>query len=152
MSQFFKIEVIEEEKNLMFEQKPYQKISKEIEISVWPEFIDSKVTGVGEIFIWSYQVRIENRNIFAVKLISRYWRIIDENGELQEVKGEGVVGEQPTINSQNSFQYSSGVHLTCPSGIMSGNYKMQNLENLEFFEVAIPPFSLDGVIHKSSLN
>lgn len=152
MSQFFKIEAIEEVKNLMFEQKPYQKISNSIEISVWPEFIDNKVTGVGEIFIWSYQVRIENRNKFAVKLISRYWRIIDENGELQEVKGEGVVGEQPTINSQNSFQYTSGVHLTCPSGIMSGTYKMQNLDNQEFFEVTIPPFSLDALVLKSLLN
>lgn len=152
MSQLFKIEAIEEIKNITFEQKPYKNLSNEIEISVWPEFIDSKITSVGEIFIWSYQVRIENKNNFAVKLLSRYWRIINENGELQEIKGEGVIGEQPIISPQNSFQYTSGTHLCCPSGIMSGSYQMKNMENEELFDVTIPAFSLDVNLSRLVLN
>ncbi|MFM2200782.1 MAG: ApaG [Pseudomonadota bacterium] len=152
MSQLYKIEVMDEIQDLVFDKKPYQSLTKGIEISVWPEYIDGKKTAVGEIFIWAYQVRIENRNKFSAKLISRYWKIIDEFGELQEVKGEGVVGEQPVILSNQSYQYSSGVHLRCPSGIMSGYYKMKNLENDDEFEVEIPTFSLDVPEIKNVLN
>ncbi|GDX36306.1 protein ApaG [Alphaproteobacteria bacterium] len=152
MSQLYKIEVMDEIQDLVFDKKPYQSLTKGIEISVWPEYVDGKRTALGEIFIWAYQVRIENRNKFSLKLISRYWRIIDEFGELQEVKGEGVVGEQPVILANQSYQYSSGVHLRCPSGIMSGYYKMKNLENDDEFEVEIPTFSLDVPEIKNILN
>lgn len=143
---------MDEIQDLVFDKKPYQSLTNGIEISVWPEYIDGKKTAVGEIFIWAYQVRIENHNKFSAKLISRYWKIIDEFGELQEVKGDGVVGEQPVILSNQSYQYSSGVHLRCPSGIMSGYYKMKNLENDDEFEVEIPTFSLDVPEIKNVLN
>ncbi len=152
MSQLFKIEAIEEVQNIMPEHKPYQNLSNGIEISVWPEFINTKSSNLGEIYIWSYQIRIDNRNKFSIKLISRYWRIIDENGEIQEIKGEGVVGDQPIIASQSSFQYYSGVHLATASGIMSGFYMMKNLENDDNFEVTIPKFSLDAIMAKPILN
>jgi ApaG protein len=152
MSQLFKIEVIEEIQDIISQQKPYQCLSHGIEITVWPEYISNKITNIGEIYIWSYQVRIENRNKFAVKLVSRYWKIIDENGQLQEVKGDGVIGEQPIIDELGSFQYTSGIHLTCQSGIMSGIYKMINLKTQEQYEVTIPAFSLDAHIMKPVLN
>lgn len=152
MTDLFKTEFIADSSELFFTQKPYQVLTSKVEISVWPEYIDSRKTPVGEIFIWAYQVRIENRNKFPIQLISRYWRIIDQEGEVQEVKGEGVVGEQPIINSSNSFQYSSGVHLRCPSGIMTGFYKMRNLENSKEFEVKIPTFSLDAPETKTIVN
>ena len=72
MSQLFKIETIEEIQDIISQQKPYQCSTHGIEIAVWPEYISNKITNIGEIYIWSYQVRIENRNKFAVKLISRY--------------------------------------------------------------------------------
>jgi ApaG protein len=84
-------------------------------------------------------------------LVNRHWRIIDEQGLTQEVDGEGVVGEQPQIISGNAFQYSSGVHLRHPSGIMSGHYQMQK-ENGEMFEAKIPAFSLDVPSIKTVIN
>lgn len=86
-----------------------------------------------------------------MKLINRYWKIIDEKGIIQEVNGEGVVGEKPVILPNNSFQYESGVHLRHPSGIMTGYYQMQK-NNGEIFDVKIPTFSLDVPSIKPVIN
>jgi ApaG protein len=131
--------------------KPYSAVTQNIHITVWPEFIDSKSSIIGDLFIWAYHVRIDNKSPESVKLISRYWRIIDERGSIQEVSGEGVIGEQPTILAGGSYQYSSGVHLRYPSGIMTGQYQMQK-NSLEIFDVKIPPFSLDVPSIKSVIN
>ena len=114
---------------LLFE-KPYVADTNNIEVSVWPEFIDKKSSVLGDLYIWAYHIRITNKSEENIKLISRYWRIIDEFGNIQEVKGDGVVGEKPIILSNNSYQYSSGVHLKYPSGIMAGTYKIENLKIL----------------------
>jgi ApaG protein len=135
--------------------KPYTATTSNVQITVWPEFIDSKSSAIGDLFIWAYHVRIDNRNTESLKLISRYWRIIDEKGIIQEVNGEGIVGEQPIITPGASYQYSSGVHLRYPSGIMTGQYKMQKLgtETIgETFDVKIPNFSLDVPSIKNVLN
>lgn len=123
--------------------KAYSELSNNVQITVWPEFVDNKLNAAGDIFIWAYHIRIENRNNEAVQLNKRYWRIIDEDGGIQEVNGEGVVGEQPIIAPNASYQYSSGVHLRHPSGIMSGKYFMKKISDNEVFEVKIPAFSLD---------
>ncbi len=123
--------------------KSYSAITSDIQITVWPEFVDSKSSIIGDLYIWSYHVRIENRKQEAIQLVSRYWRILDENGVVQEINGEGVVGEQPIIAPNASYQYSSGVHLRYPSGIMMGRYNMKKIEGGEVFEVTIPTFSLD---------
>ncbi len=122
--------------------RPYSATTNEIIVTVWPEFLDNKSILAGELFVWSYQVRIENNGTEAIKLISRFWRIIDEKGLVQEVKGDGVIGEQPLIAANKFYSYSSVVHLKCPSGIMMGKYQMKR-ENGEIFEVIIPSFSLD---------
>lgn len=129
----------------------YSAITGDIEITVWPEFVDSQISPLGNLFIWAYHVRIANKGVDNVKLVNRHWRIIDEQGLTQEVDGEGVVGEQPQIISGNAFQYSSGVHLRHPSGIMSGHYQMQK-ENGEMFEAKIPAFSLDVPSIKTVIN
>ena len=129
----------------------YNSTTNGIEITVWPEFIDSQIGALGSIFIWTYKVRIANNSSENVTLINRHWRIIDEQGVLQEVDGAGVVGEQPKINVGNSFQYSSGVHLRHPSGIMSGYYQLQK-DNGEFFDATIPAFSLDVPTIKGVIN
>jgi len=135
--------------------KPYVAITNDIHVTVWPEFIDSKSSVIGDLFIWAYHVRIDNRSPEAVKLVSRYWRIIDEKGIVQEVNGEGVVGEQPTIAPNGSYQYSSGVHLRHPSGIMTGQYQVRKTTagiEEKTFNVKIPTFSLDVPSVKSIIN
>lgn len=135
--------------------KPYVTTSNNIQITVWPEFIDSKSSIIGDLFIWAYHVRIENKGLEPVKLLNRYWRIIDEKGIIQEVTGEGVVGEQPTIAPNGAYQYSSGVHLRYPSGIMTGYYQMRRLDPASdgaIFDAKIPTFSLDVPSVKGVIN
>ena len=101
--------------NELLQQKPYVAITNDIEVSVWPEFVDNKISQIGELFIWAYHVRIKNKSTESIKLLSRYWRIVDECGNVQEIEGEGVVGEKPLILPSGAYQYSSGVHLKYPS-------------------------------------
>jgi ApaG protein len=75
-------------------------------------------------------------------LLTRYWRITDGHGHVEEVRGPGVVGEQPELDPGDSYQYTSGCPLSTPSGIMIGRYTMRNKQG-ELFDVAIPAFSLD---------
>jgi ApaG protein len=136
----------------LLQEKPYVATTRNIEVSVWPEFIDRKTSQLGNLFIWAYHIRIKNKSREDVKLLSRYWRIIDECGNVQEIEGEGVVGEKPVIASNTTYQYSSGVHLKYPSGIMSGKYYVENTTNKEIFEIIIPNFSLDIPSSKTVLN
>jgi ApaG protein len=126
-----------------FAGKSYSAVTSDVYITVWPEFVDSKSSIIGDLFVWAYHVRIENKRNETIQLTKRYWRIIDEKGDVQEVNGEGVVGEQPIIAPGNSYQYSSGVHLRNPSGIMGGKYFMKKVGSDEILEVKIPTFSLD---------
>lgn len=136
----------------LLQEKPYVEITNNIEISVWPEFIDKKSSILGEIYIWAYHVRIANNGLDEIQLESRYWRILDEHGNIQEIEGEGVVGERPKILPSASYQYSSGVHLKCQSGIMMGKYFMKNINKNENFIVKIPNFSLDIPTNNKILN
>jgi ApaG protein len=120
----------------------YKSKTSGIEVLVSPEYVDSQINKNGSFFIWAYHVEIENKSSETLQLVNRYWKIIDEKGVIQEVNGEGVVGEQPVILPDNSYQYESGVHLRQPSGIMTGHYQMQK-DNGELFDVKIPTFSLD---------
>jgi ApaG protein len=129
------------QKNIKLE-KPYNFTTNDIEVTVWPEFVDNKLTAVGNLFIWAYQVRIENKSLEEVKLIKRYCKIIDSEGSIQEINSDGIIGEQPTIMPQDHYQYTSSVHLQNSSGIMMGHYKMQKIDG-SFFNVKIPDFSLD---------
>lgn len=131
--------------------KPYVAITNDVQITVWPEFLDSKSSILGDLFIWAYHVRVDNNSNEPIKLINRYWRIIDEKGSVQEVTGEGVIGEQPSIAPDASYQYSSGVHLRHHSGIMTGHYQMQKNSG-EIFNVKIPAFSLDVPSIKPVIN
>ena len=129
----------------------YTSNDKNIKITAWPEFVDSQNSTIGNVFVWIYHIRIDNNTNETIKLINRYWKIIDEKGAVQEVEGEGVIGEQPKIIPKGSFQYSSGVHLRHPSGIMGGRYQMQK-DNGETFYVEIPTFSLDVPSLKEIVN
>jgi ApaG protein len=95
-------------------------------------------------WFWSYHIRIENGSDLSVQLLSRSWQIVDGNGTVHEVHGEGVVGEMPLIAPDGSFDYVSGCPLDTPSGWMSGTYRMVD-EDGTAFDVAIPRFQLSSV-------
>ena len=93
----------------------------------------------------------KNRSTRVVQLLSRYWHITDANGRVEEVRGAGVVGEQPELNPGDSYQYTSGCPLPTSSGIMVGSYTMQDGRG-KTFEIAIPAFSLDLPGEKRTVN
>ncbi|TAJ79908.1 MAG: Co2+/Mg2+ efflux protein ApaG [Gallionellaceae bacterium] len=99
-------------------------------------------------FVFAYTITVSNEGTQAVKLISRHWIITDANQHVQEVKGKGVVGEQPTINPGQSFEYTSGTVLATQVGTMSGSYRMA-LEDGAEFSVPVPQFvlSIPRVLH-----
>ena len=92
--------------------------------------------------MWAYFVRIQNEGDVAVQLRSRYWKITDALGRVQEVRGQGVVGKTPKLRPGEMFEYNSGTSLSTPSGFMSGTYQMVS-ESGENFDIEIPTFSLD---------
>jgi ApaG protein len=121
----------------------YADMTRNIRISVEPTFLDDQSAPDENLFVWAYHISIENEGNECVQLKSRYWHITDSLGRVQEVRGRGVVGEQPMLNPGEIFEYTSGVHLTAGSGIMAGNYEMEDARG-EMFEVSIPAFSLDS--------
>jgi ApaG protein len=129
----------------------YTAVTHDIEISVFPEFLADRSDPQNDRYFWAYTIEIANRGRLRVQLISRYWQITDANGRIEEVRGLGVVGEQPVLEPGESFRYTSGCPLTTPSGIMTGSYEMvDDAENS--FDVVIPPFSLDSPQMKRVLN
>lgn len=129
----------------------YTKITKKISITVNPYFLEDQSEPDDQHFVWAYQVTINNLSKNVVQLKNRYWKIIDSNGTKQEIKGEGVVGEQPILNPGEKFEYTSGTPLTTPSGFMEGSYEMEIKDGL-LFEVLIPQFSLDSPFTSNQLN
>jgi ApaG protein len=123
-----------------------------ITITVKPYYLEDQSAPEQSHYVWAYQVRIENNGSRTVQLRNRHWRITDSHGRTQEVRGAGVVGEQPVLRPGDSFEYTSGTPLPTPSGIMAGSYQMEASETGERFEVRIPSFSLDSPHQPIKLN
>jgi ApaG protein len=121
----------------------YTQKTRNISVTVTPIYLEDQSEPDEDHYVWAYQVRIENDSMETVQLRSRHWRITDANGLVQEVRGAGVVGEQPVLEPGESFEYTSGTPLNAPSGIMVGSYEMQTVEG-DLIEVGIPAFSLDS--------
>jgi ApaG protein len=121
----------------------YEQTTRAIKVVVKPMFLEDQSSPADNHYVWAYHVRIENRGAETVQLRRRHWRITDARGRLQEVRGPGVVGEQPVLNPGEAFEYMSGTPLPTPSGIMVGSYEMETRDGATF-EVAIPAFSLDS--------
>jgi ApaG protein len=121
----------------------YSETTESILVTVKPFFLDDQSSPHENRFVWAYQVRIENKGPIAVQLRRRHWRITDSFGRTQEVRGDGVVGEQPVLKPGESFEYTSGTPLPTPSGIMVGTYFME-AEGGKELAIAIPAFSLDS--------
>ena len=113
-----------------------------ITVSVETAYIDKDSDPDNQYFVWAYRIKIENNSADTVQLMSRHWMITDALGRQHEVKGAGVVGEQPVLAPGASFSYSSGTPLQTSSGFMRGTYAMRTNDGREF-EIEIPAFSLD---------
>ena len=129
----------------------YSKKTKKINITVNPYFLDDQSEPEDQHYVWAYQVTIDNQSNEKVQLKNRYWKIIDSNGSEQEVRGEGVVGEQPILNPGEKFEYTSGTPLSTPSCSMVGHYEMETKKGKKF-EASIPLFSLDSPHTSKKLN
>ncbi|MEE4244333.1 MAG: Co2+/Mg2+ efflux protein ApaG [Kangiellaceae bacterium] len=92
-------------------------------------------------YVFAYTVTIENQGDEAAQLMTRHWVITDADGKVQEVHGDGVIGEQPCIEPGESYQYTSGAILNTPLGTMQGSYQMETIQG-QRFDAAIPLFSL----------
>jgi len=121
----------------------YDAMTRNIRVRVRPVYLDDQSEPSEDHYVWAYEVEIGNEGGESVQLRDRYWRITDAYGRVQEVRGEGVVGEQPVIAPGECFEYSSGAPLPTPSGIMSGSFGMVTAGGVRF-DVVIPAFSLDS--------
>ena len=126
----------------MADRKPYAANTRGIAVSVEPFYLDARSSPDNSQYFWAYRVTIENQGQETVQLLSRHWMISNARGELTEVKGPGVVGEQPVLKPGDIYEYTSGAPLDTPSGMMGGAYQMES-ESGDRFDIEIPTFSLD---------
>jgi ApaG protein len=129
----------------------YQALTRSIRVSVTPRYAAEQSDPDENEYFWTYTIDIVNEGRESVQLKSRYWRITDEKGRVEEVRGQGVVGETPVIEPGAKFSYTSGCPLSTPSGIMVGQYFMTTGAG-ERFAIDIPAFSLDCPSLKRALN
>jgi ApaG protein len=129
----------------------YRAVTRKIEVTVKPRFMSDRSAPASGYYFWAYTIEITNLGDETVQLKTRHWRITDELGRLQEVKGPGVVGEEPVLKPGDSFEYTSGVPLPTPSGFMAGSYGMVSAAG-EHFDIEIPAFSLDSSNAVRTLN
>lgn len=118
------------------------KISGGVKVSVETFYQPEYSNPVNGEFMFAYKITIENNNSFPVRLLHRHWNIFDSNGTVREVEGEGVVGVQPLIAPDNSYQYISGCNLRTEMGKMHGTYLIENVNTRKTFTVMIPSFEL----------
>ena len=121
----------------------YRAVTRDISVTVLPRFVAEESAPDQNRYFFAYTVEITNSGSERVQLRSRYWKIIDGRGQMQEVRGAGVVGEQPTLGPGETFSYTSGCPLATPDGTMEGRYTMVT-EAGATFQAAIPAFSLDS--------
>ena len=120
---------------------PYVATTRDISVRVAVSYLAEQSDPTADRWFWSYHVRIENGSDKSVQLLSRSWHIMDGRGVLQEVHGEGVVGEMPLVPAGGSFDYVSGCPLDTPSGTMVGAYHMVDEDGIAF-DIRIPEFRL----------
>lgn len=112
-----------------------------LEIQIATQFLDEESAPENDRYVFSYTIRIRNLGRLPAQLLSRHWIITDANGKVEEVRGDGVVGEQPRIEPGEQFTYSSGAILQTAVGTMEGSYDMLGDDGTRF-DAPIPPFTL----------
>ena len=118
-----------------------ESVTRNIRVRVESNFDPERSDPGNERWFFVYTIRIANEGSETAQLISRHWIITDANGEVEEVRWPGVIGEQPTLEPNQSFEYSSGCPLGTAFGTMHGTYQMVT-RNGEHFDVEIAPFAL----------
>ena len=123
-------------------------ITEGVQVKVESFYLSSNSNPEEEQYVFAYRVYLKNISNRTVKLLSRHSIITDSNGEINEVRGDGVVGQQPILKPNDEYEYTSGSHLKTPMGTMHGSYQMTTSEGIEF-EINIPCFSLSvpGIIN-----
>ena len=125
----------------------YSKTSRDIRVTVIPEFVQSESRVDQGRYVFAYHVTIENLGSETVRLINRHWVVVSSGRQIADVKGEGVVGDQPVLEQGGEYRYSSWTIIADPSGSMHGEYTFLS-ESGHFFDVEIPQFDL---VHEASL-
>ncbi|MBV9347072.1 MAG: Co2+/Mg2+ efflux protein ApaG [Pseudolabrys sp.] len=120
----------------------YRAVTRQIEVKVTPRFMPERSSPANGYYFWAYTINLANLGAETVQLKTRHWRITDAFGKVQEVRGAGVVGEEPTLKPGETYEYTSGVPLQTSSGFMAGSYGMIAQDG-EQFDIEIPAFSLD---------
>jgi len=123
------------------ERGAYEAVTRGITVRVRPSYLAAESDPAENRYVWAYVVEIENRGDATVQLVTRHWIITDAMNRVEEVKGEGVIGQQPTLRPNEAWRYTSFCPLTTTSGAMRGSYQMLT-ESGEMFDVEIPEFSL----------
>ena len=136
---------------MRYDRAMYRAVTRQIEVTVEPNFVPEQSSAERCRYFWSYTVAITNTGEETVQLRTRHWIITDATGRQEEVRGEGVVGEQPVLAPGERFEYTSGVPLSTSSGFMTGRYQMIS-ESGEKFEIEVPTFSLDSPDTRRVLN
>ena len=136
----------------MHDTPAYEAETEGVLIRVRPSYLAGQSDPEGGRWVWAYQVEIVNLTAVPVQLMARRWIITDGQGRVEEVRGAGVVGEQPVIKPGDSYSYASGCPLGTPTGSMVGGYYMTELSTGRSFEAAIPAFSLDVPGERRVLN
>jgi ApaG protein len=127
----------------MSNQPLYEQRTKDVIVRVEPEYLADQSSPADSRFIWAYTVEIDNQGEKDLTVTERFWQIADSRGQVQEVRGAGVVGEKPVVRPGEIFRYTSGAPLTAPSGMMRGTYKVEDTDG-ESYDVDIPTFLLDS--------
>jgi ApaG protein len=129
----------------------YTATTNNIRVTALPDYLPDRSDPEQGRYFWAYTIEIANLGHDRVQLLSRHWIIIDSCGRREEVRGAGVVGEQPVLEPGECFRYASGCPLSAPSGIMQGSYRMIDDAGAAF-DVVIPAFSLDSPHANPTLN
>lgn len=120
----------------------------ELRIGVAANYIDEQSEPEIDRYVFAYTITIENLSHVPAQLLSRHWVITDANGKVQEVSGDGVVGQQPKLKPGETYRYSSGAIIETPVGAMQGSYHLQAEDGIDF-DAPIPAFTLavPGMLH-----
>ena len=113
----------------------------QVKVTALPQFVAEQSDPDAERYVFAYTITVENVGTVTAQLISRHWIITDGNSNVQEVRGLGVIGEQPLLRPGEKYEYTSGCQLDTPVGIMRGTYQMM-AEDGTAFEAEIPEFTL----------
>ncbi|WP_298915548.1 Co2+/Mg2+ efflux protein ApaG [uncultured Algimonas sp.] len=130
----------------LFEQR-----TKDVIVRVEPEYLAEQSSPSDGRFIWAYTVEIDNQSDDDLRVTGRYWHIADSRGQVQEVRGQGVVGEKPVVRAGEQFRYTSGAPLSAPSGMMSGSYRVES-DAGDAYDIDIPVFVLDSPFEGTMFN